>query len=30
MRLCFVGFHPFNLTRRTRRAEQVAPYLCDF
>jgi hypothetical protein len=21
--------HPFNLTRRTRRTEQGAPYLCD-
>ena len=30
MRLYFVGPYPFNLTRRTRRAEQVAPYLCGF
>src|SRR5215208_1219930 len=29
MRLYFVGPYPFNLTRRTRRTEQVAPYLCD-
>jgi hypothetical protein len=29
MRLYFVGPYPFNLTRRTRRAEQGAPYLCD-
>jgi hypothetical protein len=28
MRRYFVGY-PFNLTRRTRRTEQVAPYLCD-
>jgi hypothetical protein len=25
----FVGHYPFNLTRRTRRQEQGAPYLCD-
>jgi hypothetical protein len=29
MRLYFVGPYPFNLTRRTRRAEQGVPYLCD-
>jgi hypothetical protein len=29
MRLYLVGPYPFNLTRRTRRAEQGAPYLCD-
>lgn len=29
MRLYFVGPYPFNLTRRTRRTEQGAPYLCD-
>ena len=29
MRLYFVGPYSFNLTRRTRRAEQAAPYLCD-
>jgi hypothetical protein len=27
--LHFVGHYPFNLTRRTRRAEQGASYLCD-
>jgi hypothetical protein len=27
--LHFVGHYPFNLTRRTRRTEQRAPYLCD-
>ncbi len=27
--LYFVGPYPFNLTRRTRRQEQTAPYLCD-
>jgi hypothetical protein len=27
--LYFVGPYPFNLTRRTRRTEQGAPYLCD-
>jgi hypothetical protein len=27
--LYFLGPYPFNLTRRTRRAEQGAPYLCD-
>jgi hypothetical protein len=26
--LYFVGPYPFNLTRRTRRQEQAAPYLC--
>ena len=25
----FLGPYPFNLTRRTRRTEQGAPYLCD-
>jgi hypothetical protein len=30
MRLYFVGPYPFNLTRRTRRTEQGAPYLCGF
>jgi hypothetical protein len=29
MRLYFVGHYPFKLTRRTRRAEQGVPYLCD-
>jgi hypothetical protein len=29
MLLYFVGHYPFNLTRRTRRWEQGAPYLCD-
>ena len=29
MRLYFVDSYPFNLTRRTRRTEQGAPYLCD-
>jgi hypothetical protein len=28
--LYFLGPYPFNLTRRTRRAEQGAPYLCGF
>src|SRR5215212_10752193 len=28
--LYFVGPYPFNLTRRTRRTEQAAPYLCGF
>ena len=28
-RLYFVGPYCFNLTRRTRRAEQGVPYLCD-
>jgi hypothetical protein len=28
--LYFVGSYPVNLTRRTRRAEQGAPYLCGF
>jgi hypothetical protein len=27
--LYFVGPYPFNLTRRTRRTEEEAPYLCD-
>jgi hypothetical protein len=27
--LYFVGPYPFNQTRRTRRWEQGAPYLCD-
>jgi hypothetical protein len=27
--LYLVGPYPFNLTRRTRRAEQGVPYLCD-
>ena len=27
--LYFVGPYPFNLTRRTRRAEQGVPSLCD-
>jgi hypothetical protein len=27
--LYFLGRYPFNLTRRTRRTEQGAPYLCD-
>jgi hypothetical protein len=27
--LYFVGHYTFNLTRRTRRAEQGVPYLCD-
>jgi hypothetical protein len=30
MRLYFVGPYPFNLTRRTRRGGQGAPYLCGF
>jgi hypothetical protein len=29
IRRYFVGYYPFNLTRRTRRAEQGVPYLCD-
>jgi hypothetical protein len=29
MRRYFVCPYPFNLTRRTRRAEQGVPYLCD-
>src|SRR5688572_1808966 len=28
--LYLVGPYPFNLTRRTRRTEQGAPYLCGF
>jgi hypothetical protein len=27
--LYFLGPYPFNLTRRTRRQERGAPYLCD-
>ena len=29
MRRYFVGHYSFKLTRRTRRTEQAAPYLCD-
>jgi len=28
--LYFLGPYPFNLTRRTRRTEQGAPYLCGY
>ena len=28
--LYFVGHHPFNQTRRTRRQKQRVPYLCGF